>query len=112
MPPEDNPADDEVRTQDKDQVTMDGTAAAIREAWLEIKFQLGPVKEVGVNGTTIERVVEVLINRLEGFQKGDFRCRENALAITKLQEARHWLLHRTNLRVVQGVEGKNELHKS
>ena len=92
----------------KDQEEKDGSPALIEREHLRVKFQLGPVKEVGENGTQIEPVLEILINRLEGFQKGSFACRENALAITKLQEAIHWLNHRTRDRLRRGVEGTNQ----
>ena len=94
-----------------DQEKMDGTQAHILEPWIDIHFQLGPIKEVGVNGTQIERVLEILKERLEGFQKGDFRCRTNALAITKIEETIMWLNERTAKRVKQGVEGENKQHK-
>ena len=70
-------------------------------------FQHGPIKEVGVNGTTIEVVIDALVNRLEGFQRGEFKSRENALAITHLQEAQNWLYKRTRDRQKRGVEGTN-----
>lgn len=79
--------------------------------FINIKFQEGTVLENGVNGAQIEDVVEVLIERLQGFQKGKFTCRENALAITKLQEARMWLEERTRNRIKQGVEGENINHE-
>lgn len=66
--------------------------------FINIKFQKGAVLENGVNGAQIEDVIEVLIERLQEFQKGKFSCRENALAITKLQEARMWLEERTRNR--------------
>lgn len=78
--------------------------------FLNIKFQEGTVEENGVNGTQIEDVIDLLVERLNGFQKGAFPCRENALAITKLEEARMWLNERTRKRKEQGVEGKNEKH--
>lgn len=78
----------------------------------EIKWQLGPVNEVGINGTTIEDVIEVCIARLRGFQAGPFANRENALAITAFEEGRNWLLQRTRARQEQGVEGLNLPHKS
>lgn len=82
------------------------------EKYINIKFQEGPIKENGVNGCQIEDVIDVLVERLQGFQAGEFRCRENALAITKLEEARLWLDERTRKRLKQGVEGKNEKHQS
>ena len=102
------------------QEAMDGRAAVVdmfgstdpsAEPFARIKFQFGPVGEVGVNGCTIEDVIDVLVTRLEGFQRGPFRCRENALAITKLEEAKHWLLERTRKRQAQGVEGTNAAHQ-
>jgi len=70
-----------------------------------IFFQNGPIKEVGVNGMHNEDLIAIVIDRLEGFQSGEYKCRENALALTKLQEAAHWLAHRTAGRQARGVEG-------
>lgn len=80
------------------------------EKFIDIKFQEGPVAEAGVNGAQIEDVIDVLVARLEGFQSGEFRCRENAIAITKLEEARLWLNERTRKREEQGVEGRSLAH--
>lgn len=71
-----------------------------------------PVKEgstelVTVNdGTTNEALIEVLLNRLNYLQS-KFPCRENAIAITKLDEALLWLNKRTSDRLKRGVEGTN-----
>ena len=70
-----------------------------------IKFQNGPVAENGVNGCHQEDLLHIVVDRLEHFQKGDYACRENALALTKIQEALHWLNHRTSDRQRRGVEG-------
>lgn len=43
-------------------------------------------------------------------QASKFKCRENALAITKLEEALHWCGHRTAKREVQKVEGTHAVH--
>ena len=74
----------------------------------EVRFQNGPVKEFGVNGCHQEDLLAIVIDRLESFQDGEFACRENALALTKIQEAIHWLNHRTSDRQQRGVEGTNE----
>lgn len=58
------------------------------------------------DGTTNEEVLEVLIDRLQ-YLNGKFPCRENSIAITKLEEALMWLNKRTADRVKRGVEGKN-----
>lgn len=59
------------------------------------------------DGTTNEEVIELLIDRLN-YLNGKFPCRENAIAITKLDEALMWLNKRTADRVKRNVEGKNE----
>lgn len=56
-----------------------------------ISFQNGPIAESGVNGLTQEVLIAICCDRLRGFQSGQFACRENALALTKLEEAQHWL---------------------
>jgi len=75
----------------------------------DVRFQNGPVKEFGVNGCHQEDLLAIVIDRLESFQAGPFKCRENALALTKIQEAMHWLNHRTSKRQKRGVEGTNVL---
>lgn len=79
--------------------------------YINIKFQEGPIGEVGVNGCQIEDVIDVLVARLNEFQKPPLGCRENALAITKLEEAKMWLEQRTKNRAKQGVEGTYKAHQ-
>lgn len=55
-------------------------------------------------GTTNEVVLQVLIRRLYYLQDKT-SCRENAIAITKLEEALMWLNSRTADRESRGVEG-------
>ncbi len=74
----------------------------------QISFQNGPVAEAGVNGCHQEDLIAIVIDRLQHFQRGNYSCRENALAITKLEEALHWLNHRTAERVARGVEGTSQ----
>lgn len=68
-------------------------------------FQNGTIPENGVNGVTQEALLAIVIDRLRSFQAGKFSCRENALALTKLEEAMHWLSHRTRARMARNVEG-------
>lgn len=56
------------------------------------------------DGVTNEEVIEVLLDRLN-FLQSKFPCRENALAITKLDEALLWLNKRTADRIKRNVEG-------
>lgn len=78
--------------------------------WINIKFQDGPVKKNGINGCQANDVVNVLLQYLVECNYY-FPCRENALAITKLQEAAMWLEERTRLREVQHVEGTHHKHR-
>lgn len=73
----------------------------------QIDFQNGPIQEAGVNGISNEALLAIVEDRLLGFQSGNFPCRENALALTKLQEATMWLHKRTRRRMARGVEGTN-----
>ena len=72
---------------------------------ITINFQNGPINMVGVNGLTQEVLLAIVADRLQSFQKGSFSCRENALALTKIEEAMHWLHHRTLRRMQAGTEG-------
>ena len=74
----------------------------------EVNFQEGPIKEVGINGVMNEDLIVMVLRRLESFQQSDFSCRENAMAITKLEEALLWLRKRTIGRENRGVEGTHE----
>jgi hypothetical protein len=74
-----------------------------------VHFQEGPIKECGVNGVCNEDLIAMVICRLEHFQKSEFACRENAIAITKLEEAMLWLRKRTMGREQRGVEGTNSV---
>jgi hypothetical protein len=70
-----------------------------------IAFQNGPIQEAGVNGISNEALLAIVEDRLLGFQSGQYACRENALALTSLQEAMMWLQKRTRDRMARGVEG-------
>jgi hypothetical protein len=58
------------------------------------------------HGTTLEEMLRVCIARLKELNER-FSCRENAIAITKMQEALMWLNERTRERRKRGVEGKH-----
>lgn len=73
-----------------------------------IRFQNGPINENGVNGLTQEVLLAIVADRLRSFQAGPFACRENALALTKIEEAQHWLHSRTLARMQRGVEGTHQ----
>ena len=73
-----------------------------------VHFQNGPIAEDGYNGISNESLLAVVEHRLLGFQSGQYACRENAIALTKLQEAMMWLHKRTRDRMARGVEGTNQ----
>jgi hypothetical protein len=73
---------------------------------LSFTLQNGPIREKGVNGCQVDTVIEAAKVMLEGLNR-QYPCRENSLAITKLEEALHWLEHRRKDRSVRGVEGKS-----
>lgn len=74
-----------------------------------IEFQHGPRHEDGSTpGITDAALIAVILDRYEGFQAGPYRCRENSLVITKLEEALHWMQHRANDRAARGVLGKDK----
>lgn len=82
--------------------------ATIRTTQCMIEFQNGPINEVGVNGVTQEALLAIVIDRLRGFQSGEFKCRENAIALTHCEDALLWLQKRTRDRMARGVEGTNQ----
>lgn len=71
---------------------------------IEIEFQHGPIGEVGDNGCQLRDVVNVCLDELKRVD-AELPSRENALVKTKLEEALHWIDHRTSDRVARGVEG-------
>lgn len=73
-----------------------------------VLFQNGPIKEYGVNGLTHEALLAILIDRMRGFQSGPYACRDNAIALTHLEEALMWLQRRTRERIKRGVEGTHQ----
>ena len=76
---------------------------------ITISWQNGPLgrgadrKEP--NGAFVEGVIAAAIDRIQCYQTSKFKCRENSLAITKLEEALLWLQWRTIQREKRHVEG-------
>ena len=79
-----------------------------RSTLVDVRFQNGPINERGVNGLTNEVLLEIVADRLRGFQDGEYRCKENACALTHIEEAQHWLQQRTIERMRRGVEGTHK----
>lgn len=74
-------------------------------AYTPIAFQNGTLKDRGVNGVTNESLLAIVMDRLEGFQKGQFACAENATALAAVKTALDTLKLRTQHRIARGVEG-------
>ena len=74
---------------------------------LSFTIQNGPIKEVGVNGCQVDTIIEASKIIFEGLNK-NFPCRENAMVITKLDEALMWSLKRKIDREARNVEGTSQ----
>lgn len=89
------------------------TGGHVSGVGIDIDWQDGPLGNPPdmerQNGAFVEGVIEAAIQRLQYFQTSKFVCRENAIAITKLEEALHWLDARTSKRGVAGVEGTHQI---
>lgn len=71
-----------------------------------IKFQTGARKEAGSERGVLDTdLLEIVRDRLRGFQSGEFACRENACALTHIEEALMWLNRRVEDRIERNVLG-------
>lgn len=75
---------------------------------IAFKIQKGPIKEAGLNGCQVDQIIHVAKIIVEGLNK-NFPCRENAVVITKLDEALMWLDKRKKDRVKREVEGISKI---
>ncbi len=75
-----------------------------------VKFtiQSDPISEVGVNGCQATDMLEYVKCLFQSLNDA-FPCRENALTITKIEEAIHWQEARTKDRQRRQVEGQNKI---
>ena len=65
----------------------------------KIHFQQGALDEKGPNGVLNEDLLLAIIDRVESFQNSKLKCRENEIALEKLNEALFWLNLRNNKRM-------------
>ena len=77
--------------------------------FLQLYFQGGPIKENGVNGCQVDDLIVIAIDRLQHFQRGQYRCEENANALRALGEALYYLQLRKVDREARGVEGTHHV---
>jgi len=76
---------------------------------VRLYFQNGPLKEAGVNGISVESLLAVVIDRLEGFQSGKFACESNQAALDSTRGALHALLSRREDRQRREVLGTHNV---
>lgn len=69
-------------------------------------IQSDPISEVGVNGVQALDMLKYVKCLFQSLNEA-FPCRENALTITKIEEAIHWQDARTKDRQRRNVEGQN-----
>lgn len=77
-----------------------------------INWQDGPLgrgaERKEPTGAFVETVIDAARQRIQFYQDSKFNCRENAIAITKLEEALLWLGKRTADREKRQVEGEHK----
>ena len=73
-----------------------------------IEFQHGARKMPdSVHGVLDTDLLEIVRDRLKGFQSGEFSCRENACALTHIEEALMWMNRRVEDRIERNALGTN-----
>jgi hypothetical protein len=71
-----------------------------------IEFQNGPRKDPNsVQGVLDTDLLEIVRHRLQCFQRGEFATRENACALTHIEEALMWMNKRVEDRAEKGTLG-------
>lgn len=74
----------------------------------EIQFQNGArLLEGSIHGVLDSDLLEIVRHRLQGFQQGEFATRENAIALTHIEEALMWMNRRVEDRIERNVLGTN-----
>lgn len=71
-----------------------------------IQFQNGARKlPDSIHGILDTDLLEIVRDRLKSFQCGEFACRENACALTHIEEALMWMNRRVEDRIERNVLG-------
>ena len=94
------------------------SGGSIHSVGMDITWRNGPLGDGGpadTNGAFVEDVILAAIERLKFFQlkedgtPGKFSCRENAYALTHLEEALMWIQRRHENRTQRGVQGTHQV---
>lgn len=76
---------------------------------LTVQMQEGPRKDPNaIHGVLDTDLLEIVRDRLRSFQSGPYACRENACALTHIEEALMWMNKRVEDRITRGVLGTYE----
>ena len=90
------------------EIYPDDIVAEVEDPMAVIQFQNGarklPDSQHGVLDTDL---LEIVRDRLKGFQQGEFATRENACALTHIEEALMWMNRRVEDRIERNVLGTN-----
>ena len=74
-----------------------------------VEFQRGPRKDPDSrHGFLDSDLLEIVRDRLKAFQAGPYACRENACALTHIEEALMWMNRRVEDRIERQVLGTME----
>lgn len=74
----------------------------------KVEFQNGARKlKDSKHGVLDTDLLEIVRHRLQCFQQGDFATRENAIALTHIEEALLWMNKRVEDRIERNVLGTN-----
>ena len=96
-----NPANDKLQIAVTDEPGSGGANHRYEVRGFSLAGNPSSIEEDDFSGV----LIAICIDRLRSFQAGPYACRENALALTKLEEAQMWLLSRTRARMARNVEG-------
>lgn len=75
---------------------------------VDLQFQNGPRKlHDSIHGVLDTDLLEIVRHRMQCFQQGEFATRENAIALTHIEEALLWMNKRVEDRIERNVLGTN-----
>jgi hypothetical protein len=78
------------------------------DVYSKVIFQNGARKlDTSTHGILDTDLLEIVRHRLQCFQQGEFVTRENAIALTHIEEALMWMNRRVEDRIERNVLGTN-----
>ena len=90
-------------------VSFGGGLPESEDDMVRIQFQCGPrTDSTSRKGVSNADLLEIVRDQLRAFQAGEFSCRDNACAMTHIEEALMWLNRRAEDRAERNVLGTAE----